>query len=91
MATIKLKTEHIFDFKGNYKLAKCPPKEDGYYMTIKCGLGGIYASLNEWKNGEWRVLTTDDSEVIAYYKEPISKEDVEKLLKLKKLKRNKLS
>jgi hypothetical protein len=77
MATIKLETEHIFDFDGHYKLAKYPPKEDGYYMTIKCGLGGIYTTLNEWKNGEWMVFAADDSGVIAYSKEQVSKEDVE--------------
>lgn len=76
MTTINLETEHILDFKDDYKLAKYPPKKDGYYITIKCGLGGIYTSLNEWKNGEWMVLTTDDSDVIAYSKEQVSKEDV---------------
>ena len=79
----KLETKHIFDFNGNYKLAKCLPKEDGYYITIKCGLGGIYTSLNEWKNGEWKVLTTDDSDVIAYSKEQVSKEDVKEWLSTK--------
>ena len=76
MATIKLETEHIFDFDGNYKLAKYPPKEDGYYITVKCGLGGIYTCINEWKNGKWMVLATDASSVIAYSKEQVSKEDV---------------
>ena len=76
MATIKLDPEHIFDFKGDYKLAKCPPKENGYYITVKCGLGGIYTIINEWKNGKWMVLATDDSDVIAYSKEQVSKEDV---------------
>ena len=76
MAIINLETKDIFDFKGDYKLAKYPPKEDGYYITVKCGLGGIYTILNEWKNGKWMVLTTDDSDVIAYSKEQVSKEDV---------------
>ena len=76
MAILKLETDHNFDFNDNYKLAKCPPKENGYYITVKCGLGGIYTSLNEWKNGEWMILTTDDSDVIAYSKEQVSKEDV---------------
>ena len=73
MATINLDIEHIFDFKGdcNYKLAKYPPKKDGYY-----GLGGIYTTINEWKNGKWMVLSTDDSDVIAYSKEQVSKEDI---------------
>ena len=83
MATINLETEHIFDFDGDYKLAKYPPKEDGCYITVKCGLGGIYTSLNEWKNGEWMVLATDDSDVIAYSKEQVSKEDVKNWLDAK--------
>ena len=83
MTTINLETEHIFYFKGEYKLAKYPPKEEGYYITIKCGLGGIYTTLNEWKNGKWMVLTTDDSDVIAYSKEQVSKEDVENWAKAK--------
>jgi hypothetical protein len=76
MTTINFKDEHIFDFKGGYKLAKYPPKEEGYYMTIKCGLGGIYSCLNEWKNGKWECLALDDSTVIAYSKEQVPKEDV---------------
>jgi len=76
MATINLETGRVFDFKGDYKLAKYPPKEDGFYITINWGLGGFYTSLNEWKDGKWRVLTTDDSDVIAYSKEQVSKEDV---------------
>lgn len=76
METINFETEHILDFNGNYKLAKYPPKDDGYYITIKIGRGGIYTSLNSWENGEWKVLSTDDSEVIAYSKEQVSKEDV---------------
>lgn len=76
MSTINLDLKHIFDFNDNYKLAKCPPKKDGYYITIKCGLGGIYTCLNEWTQGKWMVLSTDDSDVIAYSREQISKEDV---------------
>ena len=76
MGTINLDSELLLNFNGDYKLAKYPPKEDGYYMTIKCGLGGIYTCLNEWKNGKWMVLSTDDSNVIAYSKEQVSKEDV---------------
>ena len=90
MTTTKLEKERIFDFNGDYKLAKYPPKEDGYYITVKCGLGGIYTHLNEWKNGEWMVLSTDDSDVIAYSEEQVSKEDVKEWAnaKLEKYKKN---
>ena len=40
--------------------------EDGYYLTIRCGLGGIYTCFNEWKNGSWQVKVFDDSETIAF-------------------------
>lgn len=76
MATVKLDLEHIFDFEGDYELVKYSPKEDGYYMTIRCGLNGIYTCLDEWKNSNWQVGVLDDSNVIAYSKEQISKEDV---------------
>ena len=80
MAIINLEKENIFDFNDNYKLAKYPPKEEGYYITVKCSLGGIYTSLNEWTQGKWMTLSTDDSDVIAYSREQVSKEDVKEWL-----------
>lgn len=76
----RLGLEQIFDFKGDYKLAKCPPKKDGYYMTVKCGLVGIYTELDKWKSGKWILPTANDSDVIAYSKEQVSKEDFEEWL-----------
>ena len=52
------------------------PKENGYYMTIRCGLSGIYTALNEWKDGKLMAEALDDSTTIAYSKEPIQKEQV---------------
>ena len=37
----KLLKENIFDFNGVYKPLNKNPKNDGFYMTIRCGLGGI--------------------------------------------------
>ena len=76
-----IKEEHIFNFNGEYKLAKYPPQKDGYYVTVKCGLGGIYTHLNEWKDGKWQVLATDDSDVIAYLEKEITQEEVEEWYK----------
>lgn len=45
------------------------PKEEGIYLTIRCGLTGIYTSLNEWKNGEWQMKCLDGSTTIAYRKD----------------------
>lgn len=75
--------EKIFDFNGDYKLAKCPPKEDGYYITIRCGLGGIYTHLDEYKDGKWQLGIADDSNVIAYQRNPLPREEVNKWFKAK--------
>ena len=73
----------IYKFNGKYMLAKYPPKEDGWYMTIRCGLSGIYTCLNEWKDNKWQVEAADASDTIAYSKELISKETVDKWVKKK--------
>lgn len=85
----------ILNFNGEYKLAKYPPKENGYYMTIRCGLSGIYTCLNEWKDNAWQVEVADASDTIAYSREQITKEQVDnwckaKLEKYYKEKENKL-
>lgn len=41
--------------------------EDGtMYVTIRCGLGGIYTCLNEWKEDRWCADCLDYSTTIAY-------------------------
>ena len=43
--------------------------EDGkMYLTIRCGLSGIYSCLNEWKEGRWGTEYLDGSTTIAYRK-----------------------
>lgn len=73
---MEIRKEHILDFNNDYKPANYPPKEDGFYMTIRCGLGGIYYELDEWKDGNWQVGILDASYVIAYSREIIAREAV---------------
>lgn len=73
---MKIEEKHILDFHDDYKPSNVPPKEKGFYMTIRCGLGGIYTSLNEWDGEKWMMNILDASKVIAYSKELIPKEDV---------------
>lgn len=42
--------------------------EDGVYMTIRCGYGGIYQTYNIWDstNGKWKVSFADGSYTIMY-------------------------
>ncbi len=38
----------IFDFSGQFYLTKNHlPEKEGFYITIRCGLGGIYQCLNQ--------------------------------------------
>lgn len=61
----------IFKFHGDFKPAKYPPQEEGYYVTIRCGLSGIYQVLNQWKDGKWQMQILDASDTIAYSKEKV--------------------
>lgn len=49
--------------------------ENGTYITIRCGLGGIYTMLNEMKDGGWMTKVADASFTIAYAK--LTKEEQE--------------
>ena len=40
--------------------------ENGTYLTIRCGLGGIYTVINEMKDNHWQVECLDGSTTIAY-------------------------
>ena len=42
--------------------------ENGMYITIRCGLPGVYTFLNEWKDGNWQRHCLDGSYTIAYRK-----------------------
>ena len=73
---MEIREDKILNFDNDFKPANHTPKVDGYYMTIRCGLGGIYYNLDQWKDGKWQVGILDGSYVIAYSKETISKEVV---------------
>jgi hypothetical protein len=86
---MRIKEEQILKFDDEYNYipfdasSNDSVKENGYYMTIRCGLGGIYTNPDEWKDGNWQIKITDASFVIAYSREKLTKEDVEKWLKEK--------
>lgn len=76
MANIKALSEELksyekkifeFDHKDNdFRLVKYPPKDEGFYLTIRCGLSGIYTMVDQFKNNSWQIGVLDDSSVIAY-------------------------
>jgi len=57
------------DFYKNFKPfreGKTELEDGTMYLTIRCGLSGIYTCLNEWNEGRWRVKFLDNSTTIAY-------------------------
>ena len=75
MAEIESYEKEIFKFdkeNNNFIPVHYGPKKDGTYLTIRCGSGGIYTMLNEYKDGQWMVQCTDGSDTIAYSKETIT-------------------
>lgn len=81
---MEIKEERIFDFNGEYTLAKWPPENDGWYMTIRCGLSGIYSCINEWKDNKWQVEVLDASNTIAYSKEQLTLKQIKEWIKNEK-------
>ena len=75
---MNIEEKDILKFHDDYKPANLPPDKEGYYMTIRCGLSGIYTCLNEWKDGRWQAEATDASRTIAYSREQIPNEEVTK-------------
>lgn len=68
----------IFEFNHDdknfkpFRKDRITPKEDGIYLTIRCGFSGIYTVLNEWKNNSWQMECADESITIAF--DPIAVE-----------------
>lgn len=74
---MKITNDHIFDFNGEWiPTNRRNPDYEGYYMTIRCGLNGIYTCPNEWKDNRWQMEATDASRTIAFSREQISEEEV---------------
>lgn len=64
----------IFDFSNTeFKpFRKNTNLNNGFYLTIRCGLTGIYTVVNEWKNGMWYLEILDGSTTIAYSNEKLN-------------------
>lgn len=57
--------------ENNFRPAHYPPKEDGMYISLRCGLRGIYQTLDWYKDGEWQLRVLDGSRIIAYSKNKV--------------------
>lgn len=86
---MNLDSVKLIKFNDDWSPMHWPPKKDGFYNTIRCGLSGIYTHLDEWKDGKWHLGITDGSDVIAYSKEQITKEEIQKWYEAIKEKVNK--
>ena len=78
---MKIEEKKILEFHDDYKPSNGNgPTNDGFYMTIRCGLSGIYSFPNEWKDGKWQMQVLDASTTIAYSKEEVIEWAREKML-----------
>ena len=60
----------------DFRPAHYPPKEDGIYLTIRCGLMGIKTYVNEWKDGKWQMEILDGSTTIAYSRNKVELKNI---------------
>lgn len=51
----------ILKFDKNNDFVLREPIQEGYYVTIRVGHGGIYTVVNYWKNGNWLGCIADAS------------------------------
>ena len=58
-------------YDTNFIPAIHKPTEKGFYITLRCGYGGIYQMINEWNGEKWMTDSLDDSYTIAYSKNKI--------------------
>lgn len=63
--------KRIMTFDDDFRPMSHEPYEEGMYVTIRCGLSGIYQVLNRWEDGRWQMVVPDGSTTIAYSKEPV--------------------
>ena len=71
---IKSYDKRILDFnhdENDFIPAHYPPKEDGLYVTLRCGLAGISQTLDRYKDGRWELRVLDSSKVIAYLRNKV--------------------
>jgi hypothetical protein len=57
--------KYFIKFNKENDFVLSDPKEDGLYLTIRCGNGGIYQVINEWKECKWMTDSLDGSKTIA--------------------------
>lgn len=72
----------LFEFPERWNHIEHPPKEEGYYLTLRFTRSKLYTYLDQWKNNEYGFQTriTDGSRIIGWRE--ISEEDRKKMKEL---------
>ena len=60
-----------FDYVPSMDGRRTPEKE-GMYLTIRCGLTGIYTAVNMWKDNKWQMCVLDGSSTIAFSRHSVN-------------------
>lgn len=59
-----------------YKEGRIYPNENGYYKTIRAGIGRIYEMVNKWEDGKWLVGVLDGSSTIYWETTKLSLDEI---------------
>lgn len=66
--------ECIISFTGDSDWAPIRrlPEKEGWYVTVRAGLGGIYKMLDQFKDGKFQTSCLDNSSILGYLKNPVT-------------------
>lgn len=67
----------IFNFSKEGMTTK-NPIVDGTYLTVRCGLSGIYKMVNIWQDNKWQIEILDASKTLARSEKPLTAEEIDK-------------
>ena len=58
------------------RLTRRNPNEDGIYLTVRCGLTGVYKMINVWQDNKWQIEVLDDSITLARSEKPLTDDEI---------------
>lgn len=70
-----MKREEIINFCQE-RLTRRNPNEDGIYLTVRCGLTGVYKMINIWQDNKWQMETLDASITLARSEKPLTENEI---------------
>lgn len=70
-----MKREEIINFCQE-RLTWKSPNKNGTYLTVRCGLAGIYKMINVWRDNKWQMEALDGSMTLARSEKPLTDDEI---------------